>query len=76
MTKLTTKQLNRIYRYFADQSVLNAEKGGTSLLLANHYLLLMQGVLNALSGNEMDEEWVESGLQVLELLDILLPQEG
>lgn len=76
MTKLTTEQLNRIFTFYAAKASLAVDNGGTNLLIAAHYLSEMQDVLNALSGNEMNEEWLESGLRVLELIDILLPQEN
>ena len=71
MTTLTNEQLTRIYRHYADQSILNAERGGTNLLIAGNYLSRMEDVLKALSGEQMDTEWVESALRILFYLDIL-----
>lgn len=71
MTTLTNEQLVRIYRFYATESCTNAERGGTNLLIVGNYLSRMEDVLKALSGEQMDTEWVESALRILFYLDIL-----
>ena len=63
------------YVYYDNQSVLNAEKGNMNILVLNPDLSQMEMIHDALSGQQMDAEWVGKALQVLEMLDMIESQE-